>query len=198
MEEEKNTNLNEEKSARDISEYMTPAELQKHLGVNSKTMWRAEKTGKIQSTMIDSRKMFHVGTTLKSWVANTKMITAQNKDLMERMSKEVKHKEQIKENEKPPLDSAYPELPDYSDSKKKTEHFTAKTKELEFKKRSGELVLKKDVEKNYFEFSRKLRDDILGLPSRLSSDLALESDPQKVELFLTKELNKFLEGLANA
>ena len=178
-----------------ISEYMTPIEFRKHLNVDAKTLWRAEKTGKIKPTIVGSVKKFHVKNCKRDWVSNTQRITGQNSSLMKSMENDVNYKPEIKEPTKP---EAYPDIPDYGDSKRKTEHFVAKTKELEFKKRSGELVSKKEVEKKFFEFSRKLRDDILSLPGRLAPDLSAESDPQKIELFLTGELNKFLEAIANA
>jgi hypothetical protein len=196
---ESNKNLEVAGARADISEYMTPSEFERFLDVDNKTIWRAENTGKIKPTMMGGVKMFHVKDSMQGWVDNTKKITMQNRDLIQRMSKEIGQelKNDPPEEEKP-LPDVHPGIPDYVDSKRKTEYFVAKTKELEFKKRSGELVSKKEIEKSYFEFSRKMRDDILSLPMRLAPELAVENDPQKVELYLKNELTKLLEGLANA
>ena len=43
-----------------------------------------------------------------------------------------------------------------------------------------------------------LRDGLLGLPDRLSSTLAAESDPRKVHVMLKAEIARELEALANA
>ena len=48
------------------------------------------------------------------------------------------------------------------------------------------------------EHVRMLRDGLLGLPDRLSSTLAAESDPRKVHVMLKAEIARELEALANA
>ena len=45
---------------------------------------------------------------------------------------------------------------------------------------------------------RALRDGLLGLPDRLSSSLAAETDQRKVHVLLKNELTRVLEALAHA
>lgn len=89
------------------------------------------------------------------------------------------------------------EFPELGDSRRKAEHFAAQRKELEFKQKAGELIYKKEIEDNLFELARKIRNSILALPPRFAPDLAGEVDPQRLEIMLTKELNKCLEELSN-
>ena len=45
---------------------------------------------------------------------------------------------------------------------------------------------------------RALRDGLLGLPDRLASTLAAETDQRKVHVLLKAELNRELEALSHA
>jgi len=54
------------------------------------------------------------------------------------------------------------------------------------------------VRKSIADAGRALRDGILGLPDRLATVLAAESDPRKIHVTLKTELSRELEALANA
>jgi hypothetical protein len=68
--------------------------------------------------------------------------------------------------------------------------FRAKLRRLEFETKQGRLIEAEAV--------RSLRDGILGLPDRLATVLAAESDSKKIHVTLKTELSRELEALANA
>ena len=74
--------------------------------------------------------------------------------------------------------------------------FEAHLKELQYKEKKGELINLAKASKVVFEGGRKCRDAILNIPSRISPELAAETDPFKVEIMLTKELKQALEHLS--
>jgi hypothetical protein len=76
--------------------------------------------------------------------------------------------------------------------------FRAKLRRLEFETRQGKLIEADAVRKTVADAVRTLRDGILGLPDRLATVLAAESDAKKVHVTLNTELARQLEGLANA
>ena len=76
--------------------------------------------------------------------------------------------------------------------------FRAKLRRLEFETKQGRLIEAVAVRKTIAEAVRSLRDGILGLPDRLATVLAAESDSKKVHVTLKTELTRELEALANA
>lgn len=76
--------------------------------------------------------------------------------------------------------------------------FRAKLRRLEFETKQGRLIEAEAVRKTIAGAVRSLRDGILGLPDRLATVLAAESDSKKVHVTLKTELARELEALANA
>ena len=76
--------------------------------------------------------------------------------------------------------------------------FRAKLRRLEFETKQARLIEAEAVRKTVAEAVRTIRDGILGLPDRLATVLAAESDPKKVHVILKTELTRELEGLAHA
>lgn len=82
-----------------------------------------------------------------------------------------------------------------NDWDEKDKQFKAMQRELDFRKKSGELVEERDVSKAAFECARKIRDNFLMLPDRLSPILAAETDMLKVKNILSNEIREILKGL---
>ena len=76
--------------------------------------------------------------------------------------------------------------------------FRAKLRRLEFETKQGRLIEAEAVRKTIADAVRAMRDGILGLPDRLATVLAAESDPKRVHVTLKTELSRELEGLADA
>ena len=76
--------------------------------------------------------------------------------------------------------------------------FRAKLRRLEYETKQGKLIEAELVRKTIADAVRGLRDGILGLPDRLATVLAAESEAKKVHVTLKTELARQLEALANA
>lgn len=76
--------------------------------------------------------------------------------------------------------------------------FRAKLRRLEFETKQGRLIEAEGVRRRIAEHVRSLRDGLLGLPDRLSSSLAAETDQRKVHVLLKNELTRELDALARA
>ena len=63
---------------------------------------------------------------------------------------------------------------------------------------AGELIPVDRVQKDWFEISRRVRDALMNLPSRLSGPFAAELDQTKIFAMLEKEIRQTLEELARA
>ena len=88
-------------------------------------------------------------------------------------------------------------VPAFNRSRAKKEAFNAKMAQLEFRTRAGELVEADEVKKTAFKAGRMVRELIMNIPDRISSELASINDPQRVHVLLSNELRKALETLAS-
>lgn len=76
------------------------------------------------------------------------------------------------------------------------EYYQGKLSKLDFQRKSGELISIDEVKKNIFEASKIIRDGLLNIPARLSTQLAYESDPHRCRTILESEINKQLSTLS--
>ena len=74
--------------------------------------------------------------------------------------------------------------------------FQAKLARLDFETKQGKLIEAAGVRMRISEHVRAFRDGMLGLPDRLASTLAAETDQRKVHVMLKTEITRELEALA--
>ena len=76
--------------------------------------------------------------------------------------------------------------------------FRARLRRLEFEQKQGKLIEAEVYRSAAANAFRMFRDGMLGLPDRLATVLAAESDPKKVHLALKAEITRQLEAAADA
>lgn len=81
---------------------------------------------------------------------------------------------------------------DLTQEKARLSKLQADKVQLEVSKLRGELIEVKQVKEQAFNSGRRVRDRILNIPSRISHELAAETDPFKVEVLLTQALTEAL------
>ena len=77
------------------------------------------------------------------------------------------------------------------------ELYMGKIAQLDFKKKSGELVEKSEVEKDGYEAGRLIRDNLLNFSHKMSMKVAALSDPKEIEAILESEIHQILEQISN-
>ena len=78
------------------------------------------------------------------------------------------------------------------------ELYLGKIAQLDFKKKSGEVVDKSAVDKDGYEPGRLIRDNLLKLPHKMSLKVAGLSKPKEIELVLENEIQEILEQISHA
>ena len=76
--------------------------------------------------------------------------------------------------------------------------FRAKLRRLEYETKQGKLIEAEVYRKAAADAFRTFRDGLLGLPDRLATTIAAESDPKKVHLALKTEISRELEAASDA
>lgn len=84
------------------------------------------------------------------------------------------------------------------DAKTQREEWNAKLAEMDYRKRSGELVEVDQVRRVLTEGALAVRDALFGIPSRVAGVLAPEQTPAEVKAVLDDEITKALDGLVQA
>lgn len=92
--------------------------------------------------------------------------------------------------------SPLPSGPSYAQARAVRENYMARIAKLLFEEKIGKLVDADSVKLKSFETARTIRDYILNIPNRISSELASENDPVKIHALLTKELTDSLNELS--
>ena len=76
------------------------------------------------------------------------------------------------------------------------EFYMGKLAKLEFEKKKGEVISIEEVKNQVFQAYRTVRDGMLGIPTRLSSRLAYETDPHTCRTMMEEEINRQLSSLS--
>ncbi|MCP4368892.1 MAG: hypothetical protein GY797_12375 [Deltaproteobacteria bacterium] len=80
-----------------------------------------------------------------------------------------------------------------NDAKAKREIYRAKLVELEYNEKAGIFVIAKEVRDANETLYRVFRDRLLNIPSRISGQMAAETEQQKVHHLLDHEIKKAIE-----
>ncbi len=158
------------------------------VGVSRTAVDKALKAGKIDFKWNGRIRILDKDKALKQWMERTSAVKRQaTQKGLERKKNQTAH--------------APPEKPDdgvwtlqKAELKEKT--FKAKSAELKYLEQAGKMIEAAQVEREAFEMARAVRDRILTVPLRVAPALAAETDPHKLEIQLTRELIKSLEGLS--
>lgn len=90
------------------------------------------------------------------------------------------------------------EIIDYSQSRARREMYDSEMARLKLEERKGELVSVLEVKKDAFGLARRISQAILNVPRRISDELAAETDRDKIENFLDKELRQAMVELCQS
>lgn len=88
----------------------------------------------------------------------------------------------------------------YQRAKAVKETFAAKLAQLEYEEKAGRLVPVAQVKAEAFKVARNVRDSLMGVPERMSAELASMKDPREIAIYVRAQIAdalKDLQGVAN-
>lgn len=97
-----------------------------------------------------------------------------------------------------PLPSSGGGVPNLSYSKAVREAYMARLAAIQYEREAGSRVLRAEVEKAAFELARRVREQLMNIPDRVSFDIAAETNPTKVHLILSDAITDALTELTDA
>jgi hypothetical protein len=186
---------------------VTKSELARRLGVSPSAVGKAIRQGRIADavvTMPDGRELLDEEKAVDLWAKNTLQkaapadgVSRQPKlpapKLGERVRETVDDRQLRAYIESLPED----EIPTLNDSRARREHYQAEVSKLAALQGRGELVVGLEVERKAFELARAVRDQMSGIPDRVSGMLAACGDARKVHQMLSDEIRIALGALTN-
>lgn len=95
-----------------------------------------------------------------------------------------------------PVDPETKKDPKFIESQARREMFRANLTELEYLEQVGKLIPAEDIDREWFELARLVRDSMLNIPARLADQLAHETDQRKVHDLLEQEIYRALESIS--
>lgn len=162
------------------SKLLSLREYAKHKGLNISTVVKYARDGKITYVKSGQKKLVDPDVVDKELEDNTdesKKTSEENDDEQETESSEGKG-------------------PTFASARTSRETYQALLKQLEYEERKKVLISADDVQKDAFNCARIVRDQILGIPDRISHIVASETDPDKVYKILSDSLYQALEELS--
>ena len=174
---------------------VTLLEFSRMIGISSRKVYAAANKGKFTFKMSNGAKVVDPKKAEKEWKANKSETALKKNPSGKKKVKGAKvvivKKEKEKKEEGPPT---YEGLTT-ADAERKEKVFKAKISELRYLEQAGSLVEIDKVEKKAFELARRTRDAVMSIPAKMSHELAVETNPHKLEIMLTKALQKTLQKL---
>ena len=175
----------------------TQKDYAKHRGVTQASVSKAIKAGRLSLSLIPHGKRFLIDfeTADVEWAANSGVSENPAFGQSPLSPETIEPPQPIVDDDQ---ESASEEPLNYAQARAKTEHFKAKTAEIDYRKRAGELVERSEIASVAFEVATTARNKSFARAPRLAQ-VALEAKDEKEAIAAVKqELRGIFEELADA
>jgi len=157
---------------------MSFVEYSRHRKCHLKTVQQATEAARIGVVMRNGRAMIDPVQADEQWQRNTDQAYAKMQN--------GKHTE---------LQPRTPGVPSFHDARAIEKDFNAKIAKLNYEEKVGSLINAEAVEKRIAQLAIMTRDKLMIFPSKVAFELASESNPNKIQIMLEKEVVKALKDL---
>ena len=176
------------------------AEAARFLGVSWNSVGRAIKDKRISVVKgEDGTDLIDTRTVRQEWERNTQQRVGVGIKPPPKPAKPLRPREERMNRTAQPRNSAtYEDVPDYNESRARTEHLKAELLELERKQKEALLVSAAEVEAKWVEIITLARTKILGIPTKAKQRIPdLDTDAIGLLEDIVRETLEDLSGEAN-
>ena len=177
-----------------LPELMGLREYGRHRGVSLAAVQKAISTGRIPVEIVGKHKKIDPKKADAAWDAHTAPkqapVTTRAGQRAFPGMEDVAQRSQVDEH-------ANGSVGNYNAYRTLRERYTAGLTMLEYEQKSGTLISAEEVNRQYFELARELRDSILNIPERVAALLAATTKEDEAYKILTDELNSALTSVAD-
>jgi predicted transcriptional regulator len=166
-----------------VPTYISQAEAARLLEVSEAAVTKAIKQGRLDFVMgEDGRRKIDRDTLAVQWTANSqRKINVGPKQTHERR-----------------VTRSTMDVPDYNESRARTEHLKAELLELQRREKEGQLIDAEKLRKDSFALGNQMKELLMGIADRLAHMCAAEDDPAKVHQYITEEHRNALRAFCDA
>ena len=107
----------------------------------------------------------------------------------------AKQRDSDKQMETKNLGDAGGTASNYQRAKAVGETYKAKLAQLEYEEKAGKLVPVAQVKAEAFKIARNVRDSLMGLPERISAELASMTEPREIAIYVRAQISDALKDL---
>lgn len=147
-------------------EYVSYREFARRVGVHPTTIQDAVDKGTLTTTLVGGTKKLEANASMAVWNERRKS-----------------------------LEDVNPVTKARNESKAASETYKARILKLDYEKKKGELISIDEVKKQAFDVGRILRNAFLNIPPKISAELAVETNPRKVEAILDDEIRRAIKEM---
>lgn len=177
---------------------VTRAEAARMLGVSAEAVYAAVKTNRLSVVKgRDGKPLVNTETMREEWAKNTQTRIGMGPKAPGpgREKKPLRSKEERMRTPEERIGKTKESIPDYDESRARTEHLKAELLELDRQQKEGLLVRAEDVEREWIEIITLARTKLLGIPTKAKQRIPdLDTDAIGV---LDDIVREALEDLAN-
>ena len=182
------------------TKYLTVSKFARLIGVNATSVRLAIKKGRLVPVEIKGKMVIDVKQGQRQWAATRNSVASESGKKSGGNRKKRKAEKQ-KTERKTPAYLAPPKVDQdgdltMSEAERREKVYKSQLSELKYLEQAGKLISVEKIQRRAFELARKTRDAIMLIPTRYAHELASETDPHKLEIMLTKMLQKALEKLS--
>ena len=173
-----------------MTEWLSVPEFAKQVKKTPQYINRSVRNGKISEAALKpkgKRFLINPKRAIADMERNVSYIN--KKSGVEQSGKETEKKQTIKD--------AGLDIVPLAEAQKLQANYIAALKKIELEERQGYLLKKEDVEKDFFNVGRRVRDALLNIPDRISAELASITDTHVINDLLTVEISQALEELSS-
>ena len=175
---------------------ITRAEAARALGVTSEAVYAAVKSGRLSTvTAKDGRVMVNSETMREEWSKNTQKRVGRGPKPPAGAPKPLRPREERIPQGR--ISRTAESIPDYEESRARTEHLKAELLELERKQKQALLVPAADIELKWVEIVTQARTKMLGIPTKAKQRIPdLDADAMTVLEDIVRETLEDLSATA--
>jgi hypothetical protein len=160
-----------------LKHYVNQSEYGRIRGVSQPTVNEAIRNGRIKTHLVNGKKLIDVEEANRDWEANTD--GAQMRGPLS------------EDRNQAPARKGYPS---FQESRAIREAYSARITKLEYEEKLTKLVELDRIKEINFDVARQVRNAVLNVPGTINAEVAVETDPHKVEILIYNALAEALEN----
>jgi hypothetical protein len=179
------TSLQEVSKVLTKSKKVSFSEFGKLVGISVQAVTQLVESGKITPYLLGGRRVLDPKEAKAQYEANVEKTVQAKSQKRKKTPQKVQYVAPAKFDEEGEMTTA--------EADRRAKVYKSKLSEIKYLEQAGKLIPLEKVQRQAYECGRKVRDAVMSVPARFAHELAVETEPLKLEIKLSKILAQVLE-----